>query len=351
MSTWRPDPPSRSIGSGVSSSYIAALIGRAALDQILDGLAQAYRRPDSRDVIDYITAWKVLNINVETMADEGHRISSTVIPNGNFELLIASMFQGNDLSDGLARMGMGARILRPDLIFQVGARLGHVKLTVEFARGETLAQAIYLEALITVIHCALRWGLERDIDPIRVRGPAIINPNHGSWLNLFGVPVQRHGEGVTIVYGADVATSPFRQRAFKRWHDATFNEYLRLVGRLETQSTTVAPVVTGRVRDALMRGVNGQAEIAKALAMSVPSLRRRLTEEGSSFRNIQSSLRREAAHVMLLGEKSVEEIATELGLSDSRCFRRACQAWFGGSPSAVRRAFRKSAVAVQQTKH
>ena len=331
-------PPIRQFG--VHADYVAALIGRATLEQILTRLERVAGSQGQGEIIDYITAWKVLNANVETMADEGHRLSNTAVPTGNFELLIASMVQGTSLADGLTRMVNGARILRPDLDFKVSTRQGCVQLSVRFSSGETLAQAVYLEALLTVIHCAVRWGLEEAVDPLRVRGPAIVATKHGSWLSLFGPPVQRKGEGVSIVYAAEASVAPFRQHVFGRWHNATFNEYVRLVSRLEeVRATRLSPAVQ-HVRDALLNGAQGQSDVAKRMAMSVPSLRRRLTEEGASFRGIQTGLRREAAEVMLISDKTVEEIAAELGLADSRCFRRACRAWFGGSPSAVRQALK-----------
>lgn len=335
---------------GVSSAYIAALIGRAALEQILNRLDRVAGSQSHGETIDYVTAWKILNANVETMADEGHRLSNTAVPTGNFELLIASMVQGASLADGLVRMANGARILRPDLEFQVSSRQGRAQLTVRFARGESLAQAIYLEALVTVIHCAVRWGLDLAIDPLRVRGPAIVSADQGSWLHLLGPAVQRQGEGVSVVYSAEVSSARFRQHAFSRWHDATFHEYVRLVSRLEEERQARPSPAVQQVREALLSGALGQTEVARRMAMSVPSLRRRLTEEGASFRAIQTALRREAAEVMLLGDKSVEEIATELGLSDSRCFRRACKAWFGGSPSAVRRSLRLASLSAEASR-
>ena len=71
--------------------------------------------------------------------------------------------------------------------------------------------------------------------------------------------------------------------------------------------------------------------------MSVPTLRRRLADRGTSFRHICDDLRRDAAEMLLLGDKSVEDIAEHLGMSDARCFRRACNSWFGQSPSELRR--------------
>jgi AraC-like DNA-binding protein len=294
------------------------------------------------DFVDYVTAWKVLNTHVESMADEGHRLSNTAVPNGNFELLLASMVQGQTLADGLQRMAAGARILRPDLTFKVALHSRRLHLSMAFATDESPAQAVYLEAMATVVHCAVRWALGVAATPARVVGPVGIDPAGGSWLNLLGPPVLRQGRGVTVVYPPDCSGAPLQAHAFGRWHDATFSEYVRLADRAVAGPTGVDPSTTRRVRDALIGDVLGQAAIARSFGMSVPTLRRRLTEEGATFRKIQADLRRDAAEVLLLGDKSVAHIATELGLSDSRCFRRACRSWFGASPSAIRRSLRQA---------
>jgi AraC-like DNA-binding protein len=326
---------------GVTAGYVSALIGRATLEQLLRRIAPDWPTPAAGDYIDYITAWKLLNAHVEAMADEGHRLFNTAVPTGNFELMIASMIQGVTLADGLRRMADSARILRPDLVFKVGTRSNELHLTVRFAKGETLAQAVYLEALVTVVHCVVRWGLDRDVQPVRVRGPARIDPRGGSWLRLLTSLVARDGEGVRLIYPASAGAMAFEPHAFARWHDAAFAEYARLAQRQERAPDFAVPMVATRVRELLLEGPSSQESIARRLAMSVPTLRRRLADENTSFRALQASLRRDAAQVLLLGEKSVDDIAIELGLSDSRCFRRACKAWFGASPSQVRLTLRR----------
>ncbi|WP_421936513.1 helix-turn-helix domain-containing protein [Phenylobacterium sp.] len=325
---------------GVSAAYVSALLGSATLAHLLDRIAPERTAPSAEDRIDYLTAWKLLNAHVEAMADEGHRLSNTAVPTGNFELMIASMLQGETLADGLRRMAEGARILRPDLVFKVGTRSRELHLSVRFTKGETLAQAVYLEALVTLVHCAVRWGLGRDLQPERVRGPAQIDPRGGSWLRLLSPQVTRDGEGVRLVYAATAGTLAFEPHAFGRWHEAAFAEYARLAQRQAHGLEAAAPPTAARVRELLLEGLLPQASVARLLAMSVPTLRRRLAEEGTSFRILQAELRRDAAQVLLLGDKSVDDIAIELGLSDSRCFRRACKVWFGGPPSKVRQALR-----------
>jgi AraC-like DNA-binding protein len=77
--------------------------------------------------------------------------------------------------------------------------------------------------------------------------------------------------------------------------------------------------------------------IAQKLGMSSRTLRRRLTELGTSYQMIIEQLRRGRA-VELLRQTSmtVEQIASELGYDDPSNFGRAFRRWTGLSPSAYR---------------
>jgi len=72
--------------------------------------------------------------------------------------------------------------------------------------------------------------------------------------------------------------------------------------------------------------------------MSPRTLRRRLAEEGTSFRGVLERIRFEAAEERLREPTlSLAEIAAELGYADQANFARAFRGWTGESPSAYRR--------------
>ena len=329
---------------GVGFEYIAALIGAKNTTRILSAFFEPKTGGEINDRrIDYITAWKILNASVESSGDESHRLIQDGVPVGNFELLMASMLQGDNLLDGLRRMAAGAKILRPDLSIIVSVYSGRPHLSIGFASPPTLAKEIYLEALTVVLHCAVQWALAKPLRPERVRGSSAIDPRHGSLLAILSPVVKREGSGVTVVYAGADGQADFQVRSFSRWHDATFAEYQKFVDQAVGASASELDETIRRVRMLLLEGVNSQTAVGRRLGMSVPTLRRRLADGGTTFRALVGSVRRDAAEVLLLGDKSVEDIAAELGLSDSRCFRRACHAWFGGAPSDVRRVIRAEA--------
>lgn len=80
--------------------------------------------------------------------------------------------------------------------------------------------------------------------------------------------------------------------------------------------------------------------LAHQLHASSATLRRRLNDEGESYRSIMDECRRDLA-ISLLGdtELSISEIAGELGFAESSAFHRAFKKWTGARPSEYRRSF------------
>lgn len=77
---------------------------------------------------------------------------------------------------------------------------------------------------------------------------------------------------------------------------------------------------------------------AHRLRLSERSLRRRLREAGTSFRQLQRRVREQRAGEMLAaGDLSIERIAEELGYAEAASFSHAFRRWTGQSPRAFRR--------------
>ena len=79
------------------------------------------------------------------------------------------------------------------------------------------------------------------------------------------------------------------------------------------------------------------AQLARSLDLSPRTLRRRLDEAGTSFREISGRVRARAARVLLEdGGLTVAEAGQQLGFSDARAFRRAFKRWQGQAPGELR---------------
>jgi AraC-like DNA-binding protein len=102
--------------------------------------------------------------------------------------------------------------------------------------------------------------------------------------------------------------------------------------------------ISQQVRERLVRlgGVDaGMDEIARQLALSTRTLRRRLTEAGTSYRALVDEVRHTLAEELLdTGALSVEDVAYRLGYAEASSFIHAFKRWTGMTPAAFARRFR-----------
>ena len=93
--------------------------------------------------------------------------------------------------------------------------------------------------------------------------------------------------------------------------------------------------VPGTARGRRHLGVLG--ELAAAVNLSERSLRRHLAEAGSGYRRlIEEHSAERAAALLRSSERSVAEVADQLGFSDASNFSKAFKRWYGVSPDRFR---------------
>jgi AraC-like DNA-binding protein len=78
--------------------------------------------------------------------------------------------------------------------------------------------------------------------------------------------------------------------------------------------------------------------VARALGVSARSLRRRLAEEGTSFREVvDAALGALAKRLVSDQDGPIEAAAYAMGFSHPSAFHRAFKRWTGATPAATRR--------------
>lgn len=98
--------------------------------------------------------------------------------------------------------------------------------------------------------------------------------------------------------------------------------------------------VSGRVRDVLLEdpsAMPGLPVVAASLHLSERTLRRRLDDEGTSFRALVDEVREQlATELLVTGGLPVEAVARRLGYAEPAAFTHAFRRWKGTSPRAYR---------------
>jgi len=86
-----------------------------------------------------------------------------------------------------------------------------------------------------------------------------------------------------------------------------------------------------------LAAIPGMAIVARDLGMSVRSLRRRLTEEGVSYKGVlEEAFGTVATRLLSDSRRSIQETAHTMGFSDPTAFHRAFKRWTGRTPKQYR---------------
>lgn len=102
--------------------------------------------------------------------------------------------------------------------------------------------------------------------------------------------------------------------------------------------------LAGRLRDRLVARpghLPDMETLADELHMTSRTLRRRLAEEGTTFRQLQEEVRETLADELLATGLTLEQVAEALGYGEVSNFIRACRRWKGATPHQYRRQLRE----------
>ncbi|HZZ32601.1 MAG TPA: AraC family transcriptional regulator ligand-binding domain-containing protein [Phenylobacterium sp.] len=209
------------------------------------------------------------------------------------------------------------------------------------ARDELLCMS--LECALIVLHGALCHLAGRDLTP-QLRWVATGRARSQIWatqaLGFWDAPIRYQSRRYALTYDASVADAPLaRHRGPVRPQLAIHSRIISLIEAHRPYTESPRGVV-GQVVHALREGLQFQTEVAARLRVSVATLRRRLQEQDTSFRELRCQVLNERARGMLVDGGETGAIAEVLGFSDSRSFARAFHAWNGVSPATWARAAR-----------
>jgi AraC-like DNA-binding protein len=154
------------------------------------------------------------------------------------------------------------------------------------------------------------------------------------YCRLLGMPVLFGKSGNRLIGPREAVDLPLNAAG-----NAVADMYVRQCGKLLREQGR-AENYASEVRRVLLnaRGeVASEYEVASRLHMSGRTLRRRLSCEGTSFREILDDLRNELAKGYLRDTKlSIAEVGAIMGFEDAANFRRAFRRWNGCSPQGYR---------------
>ena len=171
--------------------------------------------------------------------------------------------------------------------------------------------------------------------PLEARFPHSEPDDIFEYEELFACKLQFGCQRSELVFARELLDTPLLKA------EATLQAILEaqvvaLIQKLPKGEATT-DVVRRHVAGEVGEGQPTLEQIAPRLHMSPRTLHRRLEEEGTSFRQILSEVRRElASHHLMERRLAIGEIAFLLGFSEPSAFHRAFKRWTGHTPLTYR---------------
>jgi AraC-like DNA-binding protein len=235
-------------------------------------------------------------------------------------------------------MGRYARLLGDAVVSEVERVEGRVVLRLGLSGGRTqLPEVVDYHA--GAVHVMLSRLSDHGLRPIQVwlarPRPADVRP----YGDFFDAPVRFDAVMSTLTYREADALVPFAG-ASARLKQILAEHAAGVIERYQNPDGLVG-CARALVDQSLGVEEPSARTVARALGLSERTLRRRLRDERTGFRELVDDVRRERALVLVRdSDLNVSELAHRCGFSDGAAFARAFKRWTGHSPARVIRASR-----------
>jgi AraC-like DNA-binding protein len=176
----------------------------------------------------------------------------------------------------------------------------------------------------------------QDENPIEVHFVHAVATSQPDYERVFRCPIRFGMPFNAIVFPRAYLDAPLvnANPAMHATYAAHVNELLERSKKQEGVAGRVRAVVL----ENLSRGEASLSWVARALAMSGPTLRRRLEEEGTGHREIVDEVRQELASRYLEDRTlPISEVAFLLGFTNAASFNKAFRRWHGQTPAEFRK--------------
>ena len=256
------------------------------------------------------------------------------LPRGTFRLLLYGIAGAQDLGDAMQRL-RGFVPTFPALLFDVEDDEREVRIAALHDLDDDPAH-LFLLTMLAAGHRLITWCVGRPVDLVRVELP--FAEAHRESLDLmFDAPLVFDSPRAALVLKWGALRLPF-VRSAAEIDEVVASAPWWFIQRPRTRVTTTAQV-RRLVEAALAEGFDwpDAPTVAGRLAMSQQTLRRRLADEGATFRDLADEVRRDTAVASLVGGREpIAELSARLGFSEPSAFTRAFRRWTGDAPAVYR---------------
>ncbi|GAA4810269.1 AraC family transcriptional regulator [Tomitella cavernea] len=296
--------------------------------------------PDTRLTVDQVARFMLGA--AEITDDELMGLGLAPVPRGTFALLSHAIIHCPDLDTTLHRLAGFLPALPSSAPVRIdfhgaGVRFWFDTSVLPVAGADAWEDAsVVADFGLLLAHRFAAWLTGRRLEPSSVELPytAPAPVDVVAYHHMFGIPITFGSRDPAITFAAADLASPVVQ------DEDSLRDFLRdSPGRLLSRRDYDTGL-TARARRIVELGIRGTqptaSDVAAALAVSEPQLRRMLRQEGTSLGRLRESVLQEYAVAGLDAGESVDVISARLGFSEPSAFRRAFKRWTGRTPGEFR---------------
>jgi AraC-like DNA-binding protein len=238
-------------------------------------------------------------------------------------------FYARDLRDGIERLVRYKRLCTPAVwTMSEGGRQCVIELNWVHATGPEPAISVDV-AFATIVELARR-ATGHAVNPLRVEYRRS-GPHDERYRAYFQAHVIFGADADRLILDALDLDQPFPGHNPELI--AMMTPVLGAALQELDQQADIACLVVSSLKRSLPSGRPELKHVARDLGMSDRTLQRRITEAGTSFRDLLAEARRDLSQTLLANDAvQIDEIAFLLGYHDSSSFHRAFRDWEGVSP-------------------
>lgn len=314
-----------------------SLDGKMSLSELSQRLGLPFDLSSGKvDEVLLSTFLAIMSALAEIHHDESCNFSERPKISGSSQFILDQMSTCRTLKEALFKLTEVSNFLNGAVYSKVQETDDKLLILIDDAKfpykfGDTNFLYCYVECLLIKLHCAIQYcvGSENTLALPYVsmkRAPSELAKHLRFWQGR----IKYQSRTYVMSYDAEIGDIPLHLPA----HGLTLRGLSQYTSQMISNSEAfhIPITVSGRVKKLISDGLNSQQEVSRALGMSITTMRRRLLEEGTSFREERKVIQRELSANMLESGMSAEDVTEKLGFSDLRSFSRAFKDWHGATP-------------------
>jgi AraC-like DNA-binding protein len=284
-----------------------------------------------------ISIERYADLQVSTMLamnDEALGYSGRSMPVGCWAMMCHAVIGSETLGQALHRHCRFYQLFNSNIYPQIHE--GEDTVTISLETNEAALDPFFAEVMMFNTHRFGSWLAQEHLPLQVVRFGFPASAEALDYRHMFlANPVEFDREFTELV----LPKSLMEKRVVQ--NEASLRHFLRHPVLIMLTQNYVSNSWTSKVRHIVARKLLDMPElndIATNLDIHPQTLRRRLSAEGTTFKDIKNQVRRDTA-LHFLGKQglSIEEIAHRAGFSESSAFIRAFKGWTGVTPYSYRK--------------